>query len=370
MERSRQERIFDFNSFFFKIQWVFVSHYLFVGSNMRVNYRKNNWQFGERQKFALSSGCGFVAQWLERPTGNLKTQVWSPAGFAVFFFLSDSAVSSHLSDRIKIGVCLDGMVPTGTDFCYLHTAHARSVTKDKKRGNRMRKGRTSRSTKGCYNLGSHATSILYATMRNPNIVPPGNRLLLTQILRLEGVTRKKKNVRKRQRERGRERERTECSDSVSVCVSKNVQLCKLDNGTTVDSWGGFHGDEEQNAIAARVLPFDDAFWPTGTRHWLSQTMTTSPISNNFWGPWCKRVRFVTSGRFSHTQRLQYFSARALATLHDFLRTAPSTMSGETVAFSSPIRKWYGVRISALWQLIQTGVREWRLTMFSASAKKV
>ena len=194
--------------------------------------------------------------------------------------------------------------------------------------------------------------------------PPGNRLLLPQILRMEGVTRKKKNERKKQRDR----ERTESSDSVSVCVSKNVQPHNLDNGTTVDSWGGFHGDEAQNAIAARVPLFDDAFWPIGTSPWLSQTMTTSPIFNNFWWRWWQRVRFVTSGRFSRTQRLQYFSVRASATLNDFLRTAPSTMSGETVAFSSPIRKWYGVGLSASSQLIQTGVMEWRITMFSASAK--
>ena len=58
---------------------------------------KKNWQFGERQKFARSSCRGFVAQWLERPIGNRKTRVRSPAG-AALCFSSDPAVSSHLSD--------------------------------------------------------------------------------------------------------------------------------------------------------------------------------------------------------------------------------------------------------------------------------
>ena len=35
-------------------------------------------------------------------------------------------------------------------------------------------------------------------------------------------------------------------------------------------------------------------------NWLSQTMTTSPPSNNFWRPLCQPVRFVTFGRFSRT----------------------------------------------------------------------
>ena len=48
--------------------------------------QKQNWQFGERQKFARSSCHGFVAQWLERPTGNRKTWVWSPAGLRCVFF--------------------------------------------------------------------------------------------------------------------------------------------------------------------------------------------------------------------------------------------------------------------------------------------
>ena len=47
---------------------------------------EKNWQFGERQKFARSSCRGFVAQWLERPTGNRKTRVRSPAGLRCVFF--------------------------------------------------------------------------------------------------------------------------------------------------------------------------------------------------------------------------------------------------------------------------------------------
>ena len=43
---------------------------------------------------------GFIAQWLERPTGNRKTQVRSPAELRCVFS-SDPAVSSHLSDRKK-----------------------------------------------------------------------------------------------------------------------------------------------------------------------------------------------------------------------------------------------------------------------------
>ena len=38
------------------------------------------------EKFARSSSCGFVAQWSERPTGNRKTQVRSPAGLRCVFF--------------------------------------------------------------------------------------------------------------------------------------------------------------------------------------------------------------------------------------------------------------------------------------------
>ena len=51
---------------------------------------KQNWQFGERQKFARSSCRGFVAQWLERPTGNRKTRVRSPAGLRCVFFVWSS----------------------------------------------------------------------------------------------------------------------------------------------------------------------------------------------------------------------------------------------------------------------------------------
>ena len=40
----------------------------------------------------------FIAQWLERPTGNRKTRVRSPAGLRCVFS-SDPAVRSHLSDR-------------------------------------------------------------------------------------------------------------------------------------------------------------------------------------------------------------------------------------------------------------------------------
>ena len=80
---------------------------------------KKNWQLGERHKFARSSCHGFVAQWLERPTGNRKTQVRSPAGLRCVFS-SDPAVSLHLSDRKKKGVWLDGMVSTGTSFRYKH----------------------------------------------------------------------------------------------------------------------------------------------------------------------------------------------------------------------------------------------------------
>ena len=37
---------------------------------------KKNWQLDERQKFARSSCCGFVARWLERLTGKRKCSVF------------------------------------------------------------------------------------------------------------------------------------------------------------------------------------------------------------------------------------------------------------------------------------------------------
>ena len=46
---------------------------------------------------------------------------------------------------------------------------------------------------------SHKYLVCYH--EKPQHCPPGNRLVLPQILRIEGVTRKKENERKRQRER-------------------------------------------------------------------------------------------------------------------------------------------------------------------------
>ena len=81
-EWSRQERIFDLNnpaSFRWSLRVCRLKHpgHLIV---------KKNWQLGERQKFERSSCRGFVAQWLERTTGNRKTQVRSPAGLRCVFF--------------------------------------------------------------------------------------------------------------------------------------------------------------------------------------------------------------------------------------------------------------------------------------------
>ena len=52
-------------------------------------------QLGERREFTRSPCHGFVAQWMERLTGNWKTQVRSPAGLRCVFS-SDPAVSSSV----------------------------------------------------------------------------------------------------------------------------------------------------------------------------------------------------------------------------------------------------------------------------------
>ena len=82
----------------FRVIGILVSALIIKSSEFRWSLRvcrlkhsghlvvKQNWQFGERQKFARSSCRGFVAQWLERPTGNRKTRVRSPAGLRCVFF--------------------------------------------------------------------------------------------------------------------------------------------------------------------------------------------------------------------------------------------------------------------------------------------
>ena len=89
MEWSRQERIsiwtitFKSSEFRWSLRVCRLKH----SGHLVV---KKNWQFGERPKFARSSCRGFVAQWLERPTGNRKTRVRSPAGLRCVFFVWSS----------------------------------------------------------------------------------------------------------------------------------------------------------------------------------------------------------------------------------------------------------------------------------------
>ena len=65
---------------------------LFMGNYWERNREREMFRLYlvKDKKFARSSCRGFVAQWLERPTGNRKTRVRSPAGLRCVFFVWSS----------------------------------------------------------------------------------------------------------------------------------------------------------------------------------------------------------------------------------------------------------------------------------------